>query len=58
MIVTNQMGTVDDENKRAPMVPSSVQRDLFQFVKGSLDIQQSSGITRATDTEKTADVTK
>ena len=57
VIVTDQMGTVNDENQWATVCLSSVQRDLFQLVEGSLDIQQSSGIARATDTEKTADVT-
>lgn len=56
VIVSNQVSTINNEDKRWCALFSSGQSNLFKLIEGSFDIQQGRGITRATDTEKAANV--
>lgn len=56
MIIADQMCAIDDENQWGCTVASSVERDLLQFVEGSLNVQQWSGIPWTTNAEKTANI--
>lgn len=56
MIITDQMGAVDNHDQRTRAFASSGQGNFFQLVEGPFNVQQSSGISRTTDAEKTADV--
>lgn len=58
VIILDQVRAVDDHNQWRLAFAPSLQGNFLQLVEGTLDVQESGGISRALDTEKTPNITR
>ena len=56
MVISYQVGAVDNQNQRWHPHTSSGHCHLLQFVKGALDVQERSSVSRTSNAEQTANV--
>lgn len=56
MVISYQVGAVDNQNQRWHPHTSSVHRHLLQFVKGAFDVQERSSVSGTSNAEQTANV--
>lgn len=56
MVISDQVGAVDNQNQRWHPHTSSGHGHLLQFVKGALDVQERSSVSRTSNAEQTANV--
>lgn len=57
MVISNQVGAIHYQDQRSCSLTSSRKGHLLQLVERSLNVKQSSGVSRASDAEQASDIT-